>query len=45
MFGSMLFAFGGYTMPFIFFGSLSVLMTIVVIALVGNQQVSDSSSS
>ncbi len=30
LFGSMLYSLGGYTMPFIFFGSLSTLMAIIV---------------
>jgi len=30
LFGSILYAFGGYTTPFLFFGSLSTLMAIIV---------------
>jgi hypothetical protein len=35
MFGSILYGFGGYTLPFIFFGSLSVFMAIVVMLVIG----------
>lgn len=39
LFGSMLYGLGGYIMPFIFFGSLSTFMAIIVGFLMGNQQI------
>jgi hypothetical protein len=37
--GSILYGIGGYTLPFIFFGSLSMAIAIIVAVFIGNEEV------